>query len=249
MALTATATSSTRKYVCQKLGMLNPTIVSEPPNKPNIKYVVEKNDRSVDELMTPLVEELRKERTSMPRVIIFCRTYNVCGEVYMFFKRSLGNEITEPVCAPNDLSHFRLVDMFTACTNQEVKDEILCNFSDPKGILRIVVATVAFGMGLDCPNVRRIIHIGAPSDVEAYLQETGRAGRDGNPSTATLYYCGTDFAFSSENNSMKEYCSTNKCRRQMLLKEFAEDIHIPTKSLCTCCDICACSCSCDLCLQ
>ena len=60
MALTATATSSTRKYVCQKLGMLNPTIVSEPPNKLNIKYVVEKNDRSVDELMTPLVEEVRE---------------------------------------------------------------------------------------------------------------------------------------------------------------------------------------------
>ena len=78
-------------------------------------------------------------------------------------------------------------DMFTGCTHSSVKEAILKNFCDSAGALRIVVATIAFGMGLDCPNVRRIIHWGASSDIEAYMQETGRARRDGLSATAVLY--------------------------------------------------------------
>ena len=67
-----------------------------------------------------------------------------------------------------------------------MKDTILTKFHNPRGTLRVVIATVAFGMGLDCPNVRRIYQWGASSDVEAYIQETGRAGRDGKPAEALL---------------------------------------------------------------
>ena len=59
--------------------------------------------------------------------------------------------------------------MFSACTHPPVKDSILKAFGNPEGNLRVVVATVAFGMGLDCPNVRRIIHWGASTDIELYL--------------------------------------------------------------------------------
>ena len=78
----------------------------------------------------------------------------------------------DPIGVPN-LAEFRLVDMFTGCTHPFVKDAILKNYSNPNGTLRIVVATVAFGMGLDCPNVRRVIHWGASNDIEAYMQGTG----------------------------------------------------------------------------
>ena len=56
------------------------------------------------------------------------------------------------------------------------------------------MATIAFGMGLDCPNVRRIIHWGAPEDLETYIQETGKAGRDGLPATVTLFSAVKDSA-------------------------------------------------------
>ena len=59
-----------------------------------------------------------------------------------------------------------------------IKEHIVHSFTTPNSPLRIVITTVAFGMGLDCPDVRKIIHIGSPEDIECYFQQTGRAGKD-----------------------------------------------------------------------
>ncbi len=93
--------------------------------------------------------------------------------MYSFFRSRLQVESHEPIGAP-DLSRYRLIDLFTACTPKSVKDAIVLNFCKVDGILRIVIATVAFGMGLNCPDIRRIIHWGPPSDIESYLQGAGR---------------------------------------------------------------------------
>ena len=68
----------------------------------------------------------------------------------------------------------------------EVKSQIILSFSSDIYPLRIIFATVTFGMGLDCSDVRKIIHLGAPGDLESYIQETGQGGRDGKPSLALL---------------------------------------------------------------
>lgn len=144
------------------------------------------------------------------------------------------------------MTRFRIVDMFTACTLPSVKNNILECFTNPAGRLRIIVATIAFGMGLDCPNVRCIVHWGVPADVEAYLQETGRAGRDGNPAAAILYYGGLDLAGTRVSDNMKEYCKLKECRRQFLLKDFDKDGFVNVHG-CACCDVCSVTCTCEKC--
>jgi superfamily II DNA helicase RecQ len=80
-----------------------------------------------------------------------------------------------------------------------------------EGIVRVVFATVAIGMGVDIRDIRQIIHIGPRSSVKAYFQETGRAGRDGKPSTALLYYNNRDIAKKrvGMQDDMRAYCVSN----------------------------------------
>lgn len=249
MALTATATKSTRQAVVKVLKMVSPKVVSVSPNKPNIKYVVKSNSNSsLEETFAPLVEEFRQKRKGMDRTIIFCRTYDQCSRIYMFLAHRLGKEMTDPVGVCRDLPQFRMLDMFTACTHPTIKNCILQSLPDPDSVLRIIVATIAFGMGLDCPNIRRVIHWGPSADVESYLQETGRAGRDGLSATAILYFSNVDLG-QIENDSIKEYCrNKTSCRRHMLLKDFDDPAeHISTGSLCRCCDVCELKCVCTIC--
>lgn len=251
MALTATATKSTRQAVVKVLKMVSPVIVSVSPNKPNIKYIVKSNvNCSIEEAFAPLVEEFRQKRKGMDRTIIFCRTYDQCSRIYIFLAHRLGREMTDPVGVCRDLPQFRMLDMFTACTHPMIKDCILHSLPDPDSVLRVIVATIAFGMGLDCPNIRRVIHWGPSADVEAYLQETGRAGRDGLSATAILYYNNIDLG-QIENDSIKEYCrNKTSCRRYVLLKDFDDDPaeHSGTNdSLCRCCDVCELKCMCSIC--
>ncbi len=121
--------------------------MSEVPNRPNIKYVVHANPDSLEETFAPLVEEIRYRSVQMDRVIIYCRTYDSCSMIYVYLRSRLKAEATEPVGA-KDLAVLSLVDMFNACTTPAVKEKILQSFCSPGGVLRVVVATVAFGMGL-----------------------------------------------------------------------------------------------------
>ena len=136
--------------------------------------------------------------------------------------------------------------MFTACTTKNVKKAILKSFCNVTGKLHVVVATIAFGMGLDCPNVRRIIHWGPPSDLEGYIQETGHGGRDNITATATLYYSKCDIRHEYIESSMKNYCickNRTVCRRKMLFADFGPLNKDTTALGHMCCDVCACTCT------
>ena len=83
-----------------------------------------------------------------------------------------------------------LLGMLHSCSPPSNKEAVLKSFQDPKGAIRILVATIAFGMGVDCRAVHRTIHFGPSKNLEASVQETGRAGRDGKPSVSYLLYQG-----------------------------------------------------------
>ena len=99
----------------------------------------------------------------------------------------MGNEILEPQDAL-DLPQYRLVDMFMSSSHPTVKEEILQCFTSASAPLRIVICTIAFGMGVNPPDVRRIIHFGPPHSIVDYIQGIGRCGRDGKEAYASLLW-------------------------------------------------------------
>ena len=222
---------------------VNCIIVEKLPNKLDIKYIVQPAPDTMAMMLYPLIEDVQAHGKCTKKTIVFCKSYTDYVEVSVselhnrncFLVESLDGS-KQPVC-----------EMYSASTAEDVKDAVLQSFTDPKGHVCIVVATIAFGMGLDTPDVRQSIHLKPSDTIQAYVQETGRCGRDGQDSIALLYYRNKDVSkASSASSSIKAYC-TNKelCRRQQLMKEFdASDAVVCPEPIHKCCDVCEQNCTC-----
>ena len=239
MALTATAKKSLREEITTILGMKSPKIIAASPSKPNITYIIKSYD-SIKEAFAKLLKDLMEQQENFPRTIVYCQRLNECGYLYKYMREALGRQFTKPVGAP-DLPQFRLVDMFHSSVDIEIKENILSSFCKPSQ-LRIVIATVAFGMGVDCTDVHQIIHLGPPQDVESYIQETGHAGRDGAHAVAIMMIIKGIRMINIDAN-MHAYLHSVSCRRDILFKDF-EGYYHNSCTPCMCCDICCNACTC-----
>ena len=169
------------------LEMKSPKVVAVSPAKFNLMYILKRSD-DYQEAFAMILKGIQEKHTNFPHTIICCQRLHECGKLYQYFRSFLREGFTEPLGAP-DLPQFRLLDMYHSSVDEEIKENILKLFSTPTH-LRIIITTVAFGMGIDCQDVRQIVHVGPPEDVESYIQETGRAGCDGLQSIAVLVqYC------------------------------------------------------------
>ena len=143
----------------------------------------------------------------------------------------------------------RICENFTGCTSPAMKKNILKSFTQSDGLVRIIVATVAFGMGLDSPNVHHIIHWRPPDDLEQYVQETGYGGRDGANAKCVLYFSPKDLGAKHHVTAgMTTYCeNTVECCRVLLMRQFTEEIVGNPTHLHLCYDVCATVCTCSDC--
>ena len=190
MACTATATKSDKKEVIENLEMGGCVEVSVSPDRPNIFYEVkDRTDLETD--LHHLLVTLKKEAIITPRVIVYCRSLDMCADLYAHFHFELGEGSYYPQGAPQ-LSEHRLFGMFHASTSQHNKDIILQSLQIPDGVVRVVFATVALGMGINLKDVNTIIHYGAPKSVEDYFQESGRGGGSGGEAVSTIYWKASD---------------------------------------------------------
>ena len=213
LAMTATATMSLRKCVIKILGMHNPVIISENVDKHNLVYSVLPFE-SMETTFKAVIERLRKERTHMPRTIIYCQIQDKCAQLYLLMKMLLREERVEPIGAP-DLPEFRLCDYFTSATHASIKDGVLKAFTQISSPLRIVIATIAFGLGIDTPDIRYVVHWGPPEDIEQYVQATGRADRDGKLSHAIMLF----------NRGLKRYMQMNPWSNTVQIKIDVVGVH------------------------
>ena len=147
-----------------------------PSHSPqNIHYSVVRVSREVNVTFKWLLLELKKERSSMLKVIVFCKSITSCVALYKYFLTELREDSYEPPRSTPS-TNTRLFAMFHARVDGEDKETILKSFCNPSGICRVIFSTIAFGMGVDVPDVRTVIHFGPSSGIEEYLQESGRAG-------------------------------------------------------------------------
>lgn len=214
IALTATADEPTRRDIMGQLGI--ETIFLGGFDRPNIRYEVSVKDGGRSQLLKFLQTRERDESG-----IIYCMSKRKVDETAAMLRNEGYDAI--PYHAGMD-SQAR-----SANQNRFLKEE---------GV--IVVATIAFGMGINKPNVRFVAHLDLPKNIEAYYQETGRAGRDGLPSVAWMVYGMQDVAHlrrmidESDSPAMQKqlevrklnaflgYCETVRCRRQVLLQYFGD---------------------------
>lgn len=248
LAATATATKEVRGDVISKLNMEGCEYVFVSPNRPNIYYEV-RRCTTIEEDFAPLVESVRLHRAKAKRVIVYCRSLNRCADLYAHFHAELGSDSYDPPGAPH-ISDNRLFGMFHANTAEHNKSVILQSFQHKDGIVRVVFATVALGMGVNFSSLNTTIHYGAPRCIDDFFQESGRAGRSGEPAKSIVYWQPSDAPLRKDQSDPKnaevaavrrylENCEV--CRRYQLLCYFDRDLanSLPSREKLTCCDVCA----------
>ena len=142
----------------------------------------------------------------------------------------------------------RIAEVFVGPTPAALKERILTEFSDTRSPLRVLFATVAFGMGIDMPSIAQTIHFGAPRQADDFVQESGRCGRDGAGSQAVLI---RNRLLPGTSKCMKEFSGNSKrCRRTILFAPFFGVTEIGTVlPMCSCCDVCESVCKCGSCAE
>ena len=228
IALTATADERTRKEIAERLSLTGARHFISGFDRPNIQYRIQPKTNANKQLVDFIKAEHQNDSG-----IVYCLSRNKVDATARLLSQKGYNALPYHAGLPAE----------TRAHHQE-------RFLREDGV--IIVATIAFGMGIDKPDVRFVAHLDLPKSLEAYYQETGRAGRDGNPSTAWMVYglqdviklrqmlegsTGSDHFKRLERQKMDAMlglCEVTSCRRQALLRYFGDTLEQP----CGNCDTC-----------
>ncbi|XP_068756549.1 bifunctional 3'-5' exonuclease/ATP-dependent helicase WRN-like [Montipora capricornis] len=205
-------------------------------------------EETLVDILGPLLEELRSKRLDFPLTIVYGNLETI-SNCFVYFSRGLGGKQNEPLNAPK-VARNRLFTQFHAQYPEHERQRIVDELVKGKSKLIIIFDTVAFGIGLDIDNKRRVIHIGVPFTIEEYFQEAGRAGRDRLPAKAHVFYNSYDISQGKKQLSevMRNYVQSKKCKREIILNYFRFKVPKRNGPLHECCDFHEEQCDCDDCI-
>jgi Werner syndrome ATP-dependent helicase len=229
LAVTATASDKVRLDIIKYLQLIDPHMIVGNFDRPNLYIRVDKINYSGDKLDSQILELLSKYKKEY--IIVYCKTKNNTEKVADKIER-LGIKC----------------EAYHAGLSSNKRTEIQQKFVE--GEIKCIVATIAFGMGINIPNIRLVIHYGCPKNLESYYQEIGRAGRDGKMSECHLFFSSQDFILNryflkeikddkyreyqeQQIRNIEKYVYTKECRRKILLNNFGGKI-----DSCVNCDNC-----------
>ncbi|HMP55344.1 MAG TPA: DNA helicase RecQ [Novosphingobium sp.] len=214
LALTATADAHTRADIMAQLGLPDDGLVIAGFDRPNIRYAIRHRDNPVQQLSRLMADQPGPG-------IVYAPTRRKVEDLADKLATATGRRV---------LPYHAGLDPDRRAANQSA-------FVASEDT--VIVATVAFGMGIDKPDVRFVAHAGVPKSIEAYYQETGRAGRDGDPAVAVMFWAAADFAMARQRlaevedhrrdserarlDALARLVETAGCRRALLLRHFGED--------------------------
>ncbi|VAW98283.1 ATP-dependent DNA helicase RecQ [hydrothermal vent metagenome] len=228
VALTATADQRTRDEIISQLQLQNAEVFINSFDRPNIRYTISEGQNARDRLW-----QFLEQHHAQDAGIVYCLSRKKVEQTAQWLVHKGRNALAYHAGLPS-----------------QVKQQNQQRFLRESGV--IIVATIAFGMGIDKPDVRFVAHLSLPKSIEAYYQETGRAGRDGAPANAWMSYGLQDVIFlrqmMQESDGNEQYkrvtqhkldamlglCESTQCRRQTLLAYFEETLRKP----CGNCDSC-----------
>src|SRR5438128_6816247 len=211
LALTGSATPAAQDEIVRILRMRDAEIVATSFDRPNLRFVVER---------------VRDDRVRFARLRALVR--EAAGPVLIYTSTRRLPELVARALLRVSVRAAPYHAGLTSRVRRRVLDAFLA------GRAPVLVATSAFGMGIDKPDVRRVIHWGPPRTLESYYQEAGRAGRDGLPAECTVLWQPRDFALGDVEATMRRYVQGGgRCRRVVLLEYFGESL-----ARCSGCDVC-----------